>query len=80
MSLNKLRIDQPWDLQARNILNKLIALVDTLSTSALSDGDKGDITVSGSGSVFTIDNGVVSSAKLGTSAYAAIMSRVSLRF
>ena len=47
------------------------AATDTITIAAsgggggLSDGDKGDITVSAAGTVWTIDNGVINTAKLG---------------
>ena len=44
------------------------AYVDTVALAALPDGDRGDITVSGVGTVWTIDNGAVVEAKVGTGA------------
>ena len=46
----------------------------TIASSSLSDGDKGDIIVSSSGTVFTIDTGVITKSKLASETDAYIIA------
>jgi len=56
----------------RDVIESLIA---TIASSVLPDGDYGDIVVSGSGSVITIDNKAVTLAKMADVATASILGR-----
>lgn len=62
---------------ATDLTTKTYVDTEIAAIGGISDGDKGDITVSGSGSVWTIDSGVVSNSKMASMADDTIKGNVS---
>jgi len=62
-------------VDAAETLTDIETAIDTLVTSGLSDGDKGDITVSSNGTVWNIDAGAVGNTEFRDSAALSVVGR-----
>lgn len=61
--------------QREEVIRELIRRVKSLIASAVTDGDKGDVVVSGSGAVWTIDSNSISFAKIQDIATSKLLGR-----
>ncbi len=57
-------VSSPVEANATDLMNTILGWLGVVAGSAVADGDYGDITVSGAGTVWTIDNDVVTYAKM----------------
>ena len=67
----------PSETQAKMLTHVMIKLDSIISAGGLADGDKGDITVTSSGSVWTIDNSAVTYAKIQDVTANRLLGRIS---
>lgn len=70
-----LRIGLPWGKNAIDLINNALSRIQSAVEAVPTDGDKGDITVSSTGTVWTIDNNAVTDAKLRDSGPLSVIGR-----